>query len=238
MNGCHLKKPFLICSFFLVFFCGIQICAQISGKVVDSNYQPVNKIFVEAIPAELQSKPTLYEVFEVLTDEDGRFKFETLKAGRYFIAVNFVSTPDISDPYPTTFFPGVPDISQAAIFEIHSDSAISNILISLPPKLLELSIKGRIFQADGKPAFDAHVRLHNQESKLVVSDCRTDKNGNFKIKGFVGGEYHIETDNYKMTGEYWDDAESDVFILNAPMKNMKLVLKSNKEKLESLSQQK
>ena len=77
------------------------------------------------------------------------------------------------------------------------------------------------------PAIDAHVRLHDAETgtSTVVDDCRTDENGNFFIRGFVKGKYHLEADNYKTTSRVWDIAESKVFILFEKRSGVRLNLK-------------
>jgi 5-hydroxyisourate hydrolase-like protein (transthyretin family) len=206
--------------------------AEISGKVIDSSGEPVKKIIVELIPADLQTKPAHNEIQDDLTGDDGTFLFEDIAVGRYVLAVSYVWTPDIDAPYPTTFYPGVADKSHAFIFEITPEKSVQDIQIKLPAKIPELTIKGKVFLKNGKPAVNAHVRLHNQESSLVVSDCRTDKNGNFILTGFVGGEYRIEADSYGIYKEDWDSASSKTFFLNRNQKGFRLVLTSVKEKLK------
>ena len=207
------------------------VSAQIGGRVIDAGGNPVSGIFVELIPAAFQSRPTRFDIADETTDERGAFDFEGVGKGSYLLAIGYVWTPDLDAPYPTTFYPNARDRASAFVFKVSADAKPLEIVFQLPAKMSELTVKGKILMANGKPAVDAHVRLHNDESNLVVSDCRTDENGNFFLKGFAGGRYHIEADNHKIMLDDWDAADSKPFTLDRPMKNFRLVLKSLSSKI-------
>jgi hypothetical protein len=208
-----------------------QVLAQISGRIIDLKGEPIKEELIELISLESKTEANDYAVIDELTNENGEFEFEYVKQGKYVLAINYRYTPDVDAPFPTTFYPNASEISQAAVFEIDSTKTPQKVLFQLLEKLAELTVKGKIFLSNGEPAINAHVRLHNEKSNFVVSDCRTDKKGNFELRGFVGGIYHLEADNYKIVADDWDSASSDVFTLNRNKKSFRLLLKSVKERL-------
>ncbi len=171
---------------------------KISGKVLDVKGSPVREIFVELLPADLNEKPKPFTFKERdLTNEFGNFTLENVPPGSYTLSINYTTSPDEDDAFPTTFYPNAPDKQQAMIFNVEFGSEdIKNIEFRLPPRLETQEIRGIVVWADGTPAYDIHVGLQDAEDNLFASDARTDKAGNFTLMGFSGRKYYISADNY------------------------------------------
>jgi hypothetical protein len=108
-----------------------RVFAQIKGKVVDINGSPVTQdTLVELIPIGLKLKPIYNQVNSVSVNENGDFEFEGIPNGKYSLAINYIWSPNIDCPYPTTFYPNVSDIYEAYVFEINSEKIIEAIRCS------------------------------------------------------------------------------------------------------------
>lgn len=206
----------------------IENKSKISGKVLDADGLPVNQIFVELVPVELTEKPNLIRLQEDdLTDEQGNFTLENVPPGNYTMSINYTTSPDEDDAFPTTFYPNASDKTQALVFNIAIGSKnIENIEFKLPPRLKTEEIKGIIVWSDGTPVFDAHVGLRDAEDDFYVSDMRTDKSGTFTLNGFPGRKYYISADNYSSNvgADEASYVSSEKFVFDKNTESFRLVL--------------
>ena len=201
---------------------------KISGRVHDAQGRIVKDIWVELIPADLAEKPKPFTFREKdLTDEFGKFTLENIPPGRYTMSVNYTTSPDeYKRPFPTTFYPNAPEKSQASVFDIRLGSDdIENIDFRLGPRLLINELKDVVIWSDGTPAFDTHVGLRDAEDDLFTDDMRTDKLGNFTLKGIKGRKYFISAENYSSGSDAPSSyVSSDKFVLDENVRFFRLVL--------------
>src|SRR6185295_7989845 len=88
--------------------------ATISGRVSRGDGKPAAGVAVDVLkPA---SGPSLQRVLQVTTDSSGEYQAPELPPGQYFVAANETG-PTVSAP---VFFPGVKDVNQASLVELHS----------------------------------------------------------------------------------------------------------------------
>lgn len=100
---------------------------HISGRLVDSQNQPVAGIFVdiEAIPPTPQPHPLL----RMPTDAQGRFVHEWLEAGEYVLGINL----DKPNRYRrTTYYPGVTSRSEARTVKLEGGQNVDDLQFLLP----------------------------------------------------------------------------------------------------------
>ena len=90
------------------------------GVVVDEAGRPLSGILVDAVAAELAAyKPEA--IFEpAKTDERGRFSFHSLPPGAYVFGVNVTKGRYKPQVGPTTFLPGTPVVTDAAVVELEA----------------------------------------------------------------------------------------------------------------------
>ncbi len=164
---------------------------QIIGKMISSDGEIISGVTVELIDSE-----TGEWVTDVESQSDGSFKFEKVPAGKYVLAINKNLSPHAESPFPTTYFPQTSDIKKAKIVEIGFGQNMDQILFQVLPKLMDKEIRGTVYWNDGKPAADVQVELvdlDNYDSwQRDEKNGKTDKFGNFAVKGFIGRKYQIK----------------------------------------------
>ena len=164
--------------------------AEISGQVIDENGQGVKGRWVDIISADPHVKNL--EPPSAKTDEDGRFKFSFLPAGRYFIGFNIISGPHLDDPISEFYYAGVTERTAATPIFVGENQSVSGLKLSLPLRVPERVIEGVAVWKDGRPAVDVDIELKNSRSGYQAgSSARTDEQGRFALKGLEGQTYGI-----------------------------------------------
>jgi protocatechuate 3,4-dioxygenase beta subunit len=171
----------------------VESKSKVSGKVIDSNGNPVERAEVEIISVNVLN-PEYYRGKEFAnTDSNGNFTAFGIPPGLYTLSVNHNNPPEDDSPYPPTFYPGVSERSQAQLFEVVLGKDLSGIEFKLPEKLAPVSVTGSVVWSDGTPAPSAKVyvkdHLHDAccINKVVVADDR----GRFIVHGFIGRKYRV-----------------------------------------------
>jgi hypothetical protein len=127
------------------------------------------------------------------TDENGRYEFEDVPAGRYLIGVNIAFAPDADAPYPSTYFPNVQDPAQATIIDLEEGQSLDNYNINLPAKLPARTIRGRVLFETGQPVINGVITLVdlNYPKEEIAGKAETDVQGRFILTGFKNRRYKV-----------------------------------------------
>lgn len=188
---------------------------RITGIVLDALGQPVKNVRVELVEADKARSYSGGRDDE--SRSDGSFSFEKVPKGRYTLSVNFNSSPDPSNPFPTFFFPGVSNRAEAKVIEIGLTTSINNLVLSLPPRLGEIAMAGKVVWEDGTPAADAEIHLFDMAFPGFFTGCyfstetiddkgtvvrmsrsgpacelKSDTDGTFEVSGYSTRSYAIE----------------------------------------------
>lgn len=233
-------------SIFLVFITGslVQAPAQkklpdvatIQGVLLKSNGKPLPYTEIELVP--LSSYKLINDRrFIAASSMSGKFSFFNVPVGQYTLSINFDDKPTDLSPYPTFFYPKTSKRSEAEFIEIKETTRIKNITFQLPPALMQREISGSVISETGTLIEDAYVSIIDLEFDRLksFSKVKTDINGKFKVKGFIGRAYQIAAilfDENRKTAQgepvpILAAGESKAFTLDSATPNIKLILKES-----------
>jgi hypothetical protein len=173
---------------------------HISGRIVDSNGHPVKKAVVVLIRADAEGRVSMGDEVAVdyVDNEQGRFEMGKISPGEYLLGLSITSSPDAEEPYPTTYYPGVRDRSQATLLRIGLAEKLPDLVLSLPAKLRERTVQGVVVWPDGSPAAGAEVHLSDQDHPELIANgtVEVDASGRFKLIGYEGIRYWVLASTY------------------------------------------
>jgi hypothetical protein len=78
----------------------------VHGIVVDESDRPVDHIEIDLIPAHKTGDAQWYGNKAEWTDKKGRYNFNRIDSGEYFLAANGYGAPDADHPFATAYYPG------------------------------------------------------------------------------------------------------------------------------------
>lgn len=129
----------------------LEAGAGLSGLVVDELEKPAPKIRVELLRKNVEGKWHSTYPFYKYTDESGHFTFDGLPDGEYLIGYSIWSDqPSEYSPYPTTYFPGVPDRASASVIHLSPWQTIRDLRIPLGKPHTPRSIHVEVTWPDGR----------------------------------------------------------------------------------------
>ena len=178
--------------------------AVISGRAVDEDGDPVQNLPVALMQYEYTSRGReLIEGRTGTTDDRGEYRIYDVPPGKYFLKFNHrgmrISRSDETESVTPTFFPGAPDVSNAAPFDIKAGQQLTGLVISLRKSRLA-TVRGRVI---APPNVQVNVGL------MVTSDRGTSSNSNnltdtkdykFELGGLAPGSLFV-TANYAYNGQ-------------------------------------
>ncbi len=167
--------------------------AQLMGRLLDDIGVPVVTTQVVMVRAD-SSKGS--DIIMAFTDAQGFFKVQRLPPGDFVLGVNITEPPregkHLGDPFPPTYFPGVPDRANARIIHVEIAQQLAGFELRLPARLKQRTIVGRVTWPDGKPARGAFVELKDSEFVDTNVDLGTaGSNGAFAVTGVQGRPYNL-----------------------------------------------
>jgi len=170
-----------------------QADGRISGRVFDVQGQPVPKMRVDLVLAELENERHPQALW-AYADETGRYELKSIPPGRYYLGIRLDSIRDPDFPYPRTYYPSVQETAKAEVIEISEGERLKNHDIHLPQPLAERTIEGVVAWPDGQPAAGASVSLTITEYEYNFAPGGggvADEQGRFKVRAFEGLKYWI-----------------------------------------------
>lgn len=214
-----------------------QQSGSISGKLLKSNGRPLPYTEIELVPAAYDTQIPDKRLWAT-TNTLGNFTFADVPSGKFTLSINFDESPTDTSPYSTAFYPNTARREEAEIFEITPGKKIAGLKFQLPPALAQLTISGKVLGSDLKPAAGAYINLHLGDNRSISFgfNQKTDKNGNFTLKGFEGEKYLVtafttdcEPTPYVPSVRYIAFTKSETFTLSAKTPSLILILEPIKQ---------
>lgn len=119
----------------------------ITGHVQNVNGEPLEQVPVKALTARIEDgRRRWVQLSAGSTNEDGEFRLANLTPGSYYLQVGpssgFGDAQSEGEGYPALFYPGVPDMGSATMFEVAPGQQVNADLSLRPVPLFKVS--GRI----------------------------------------------------------------------------------------------
>jgi len=159
-------------------------CA-LAGTVVDAfSEQPLRDAAVSA-RAVVATVASASESASIVTDNDGRFKFENLAPGRYLLSASHVGYVNQA--------PGRRGF-QSRAFDLAPGQHLDDIFIELTPGA---AISGRIFRGNGEALSGVTVQALGHSDRFGKSEFHeiasgvSDKTGEYRLTALPAGNYYL-----------------------------------------------
>ena len=169
---------------------------RVSGRVIDPDGKSVANLTVALRDAGVAEGERAKSPVLTSADEEGRFKFEGLPAGRYLLGVRlseYGSPGDLENAYPRTFYPAAERAEEAEVIELKQGEELKGRDLRLPPRRAEASIRVKVVWEDGKAVAKSQViyRDVTYGEPPINHSVEADERGEASLKGYVGSVYRI-----------------------------------------------
>jgi hypothetical protein len=134
---------------------------RIRGGVLGPDGKPLQLASVELYRADRyeDSKPGLWG----FQGDNGKFEFDHIGPGEYILVFNRMNRQDPNSPFPRSFYPGVPDQSEAKFIRMKDGEQLLNANIKLhggfPTRKLKVQLKWK----DGRPIGEVTVKAEAEQ---------------------------------------------------------------------------
>jgi hypothetical protein len=149
---------------------------RISGVLLTQQGKPVQNSCLDLEPADQQAgqKGRIFDC----TKQDGSFTLDDMPSGRYVIVGNKSGQISITEPYPTTYYPGVSTRADAQVLEIIRGQSIEGLQFRLPTMARQIAVSGRVQFSDGVPVPQAYLKHSSNDPTYTHSDS----DGRFSVE--------------------------------------------------------
>ena len=124
------------------------------------------------------------------SDENGRFRIESITPGSYVLVLNVLGKPRSSEPFPRVFYPGTTELEKATPVAIGLGQTVKDVNVAVPFLLDTVTVAGVLRRSDGQPVPKQEVRFESigrpELDGLAITE--TDEHGRFSLKILKGLE--------------------------------------------------
>jgi hypothetical protein len=164
---------------------------RVTGRVTTKAGLPVAKVMIEILPAHPAPNESPIAHDSATTGDDGRYLFEYLRTGDYYLGINLDRPPSRENPYGRWFFPGTEDRSKATILHLAETPGVQELDLTLPEPQQDRIIEGVVLWPDGQPA-RATIHLEDPRWPWWASGTSTaTDDGHFLLHAFDGTHYRL-----------------------------------------------
>ena len=110
----------------------MKVDRRVQGVVRDDNGARASGVLIEMVSTNQQLKQWERPVLLDVSDESGEYAINGIPPGNYYLGVNIRSTPTKEHPYPRTYYPGTPDLSQATQITIAIGASVLDRDLRVP----------------------------------------------------------------------------------------------------------
>jgi 5-hydroxyisourate hydrolase-like protein (transthyretin family) len=170
-----------------------QLAGRVGGTVLLGSGEAAAGVRVELVSADEDDTPSRGLVRSAPTDTAGRFQFEQVAPGRYFVGVDISGRHAGPLVFPATFHPGLSDRTLATIITMEGAGSQELTPMILPPPRVEFTLTGRVVHADGRPAVGASVVLARGDGNRseLAAPIEADYDGSFSLAVHEGLVYLV-----------------------------------------------
>jgi hypothetical protein len=184
---------------------------SLSGRIVDQEGRPVKELRVEILPAKRVpgARPV---VASDQTEEDGKFFFAEVAAGRYVLAVNFAGRRSLNGAaFLPSYFPNAASSTDAEVITITDDTPVELSDFILQKRYPTVEISGVVVTPDNKPVYGAKVYLEQSGGERDAAwPVWTDADGRFVHQAFESVTYTLSASLRDPTGIAMDSDRVEV----------------------------
>ena len=176
----------------------------VTGRVIDPDGKPVIEEYVTLLPADKSERksgggPSV----GATTDDRGVYRVWGVRPGRYFVYAghsredNFRRGGGAGAFYPQTFYPSVPDESQAKVVEVTAGDEADDVDITLSKLEMTYAARGRVVDESGRPvqgvsaAVGSMTKGGRNFDGYVGGGVKTDERGEFTVRGLTPGDWGV-----------------------------------------------
>jgi hypothetical protein len=135
----------------------------VHGTIVDESGKPISHIEIDLIPVHKTGEARWYGTHSQWTDALGRYNFNRIEAGEYFLGANAFSSsgaPDAERPFATAYYPASEDESGAVPLKVARSSPLRLSSLRLR-KLDVVTIKINVLWPDGTRPERSNIYFKN-----------------------------------------------------------------------------
>jgi hypothetical protein len=175
----------------------LRFPGRVAGRVVDARGLPAADIGLELISPDSQLWTDEFpRAPRRLSGRDGRYVFEDVPPGRYFVATHFTSPPGTLESgaaYPSFFYPAAVDRRDATVVYVEEGRTVELADLTLPSPLIAQKLEGSIVWGDGSPVRSGAFYIEDSEYPgwSYVAQDSADANGRFSVSLLRGRRYVI-----------------------------------------------
>ena len=167
----------------------LQPDSQLSGRVLNQQGLPVNNavIFLQEFDKER------YQGYldSAHADESGKYVFRRMPAGRFVLQIRFDGLTSQDSPFPTIYYPGVSEKSQAKVITIAEGQRLENYDLEVPALPLSHEVEGVVLWSNGRPAANARVTYSLIDYPVAYS-VKANEQGRFSFKAYDGMKLSLQ----------------------------------------------
>ena len=175
----------------------LVVDGRLNGRVVSANGLPVPGAEIFLIAADSEKYRGHWAAS--YSDEKGNYSFDRIPVGRYVLIIRFDGMTSQNRPFPTLYYPGVPDRAEAKVFTIDEGQRIENFELVMPPMPAEHTIEGVVVGTDGRPVTGARAGYGSDSVSYRID---VDERGRFSFKAYEGTTLSVNASRELAPGKH------------------------------------
>jgi hypothetical protein len=167
----------------------------VEGRIVGPSGNAIVKTCAYLRRPDELTDETLGSTGRDCTDEDGRFRIESVAPGAYVLVLNPSGTPRSHEPFPRVFYPGTTELEKAVTINVGLGQTVKDVNVRVPVLLETITVEGVVYYSDDRPVSGQSVRFDAVAKPgldgFVVAE--TNAEGRFSIRILKGLQGNLET---------------------------------------------